>query len=563
MPFWFLLFAALSMTVIRSNIILDTSFDRLAQVPEDDSFYYLEPSWNFHTYGLYTFDGINPTYGWQPLWMLVITFISSLCDSKYQFLQYVMILSSFFYYMTAPLLYCLLYSNKSHRRLVYVFCILLLWVFNWRFTESFCTGKENALYAFLLVAFLLYHDRIRDRFSSEPHHTYVFGFFAGILFLCRINALVLLPIVLFSITVSNFRCSHEIWKGVLRFLTGYCVPVLSWGLYAVPAYGSLMPTSGVLKLGHSGYLAALKYLRPDKFVKSFSIFKDIVSEYIVYAEGSPRYRAVATLFLFAVLVVILAGAIHLVKTTSKTLKERDPRVVNKMIASPLFVLTALAFANLLATYTLLHGYFFFGRWYHVPEYLVAVIIVSHFFAHGLDVIDSHWPKIKHKIIIVAAMSLCCVIAIYPLYHRYRRGYYFVGYNSHTRSVLELRNQLLNLLGASEPIGVFNAGRYGYLLDPVVVINLDGLANSLEFAKSLSINHSNIWHYLKQWKVRYIMDEMTDDNTPRLQYWDMDTIIPPESYEVVLQSTNSITYAPWRVTLVKIKDSWLSNYNSHN
>ena len=43
---------------------------------QDDFYYYLKLGENFWKYGFFTFDGINTTNGFQPLWQLIIIVIS-------------------------------------------------------------------------------------------------------------------------------------------------------------------------------------------------------------------------------------------------------------------------------------------------------------------------------------------------------------------------------------------------------------------------------------------------------------------------------------------------------
>src|SRR4030067_294918 len=61
----------------------ELALDRL----EDDSFYYLQPAWDFAARRFFTFDGENPTYGFQPLWMLALTFQAAFVPDKIAFLR--------------------------------------------------------------------------------------------------------------------------------------------------------------------------------------------------------------------------------------------------------------------------------------------------------------------------------------------------------------------------------------------------------------------------------------------------------------------------------------------
>jgi len=61
--------------------ILESDYHALAVLTPDDSFYYLVPAWRFKTAGFFTFDGVHPTYGFQPLFMVLLTGLSAILGS--------------------------------------------------------------------------------------------------------------------------------------------------------------------------------------------------------------------------------------------------------------------------------------------------------------------------------------------------------------------------------------------------------------------------------------------------------------------------------------------------
>src|SRR5919108_5553721 len=71
---------------VRFFILSDFRYLALTRV-QDDSFYYLQPAWMFKETGQFTFDGETPTYGFQPLWMLLLTGLSFFAADKVAFLR--------------------------------------------------------------------------------------------------------------------------------------------------------------------------------------------------------------------------------------------------------------------------------------------------------------------------------------------------------------------------------------------------------------------------------------------------------------------------------------------
>ena len=53
----------------------------VTQAP-DDSFFYLRVAQWFWPAGEFTFDGVNPTYGYQPLWQLVLCALAPLLPDR-------------------------------------------------------------------------------------------------------------------------------------------------------------------------------------------------------------------------------------------------------------------------------------------------------------------------------------------------------------------------------------------------------------------------------------------------------------------------------------------------
>src|SRR5439155_23343645 len=75
----FSLLVVLGLIPLRAflNRIVKSDYLALAVSTPDDSFYYLLPAWRFITHGYFTFDGVQTTYGFQPLFMVLLTGLSA------------------------------------------------------------------------------------------------------------------------------------------------------------------------------------------------------------------------------------------------------------------------------------------------------------------------------------------------------------------------------------------------------------------------------------------------------------------------------------------------------
>ena len=73
---------------LQVNILLFTDIQILATTwIQDDSFYYWQAAWMFKDVGFFTFDGLNSTYGFQPLWTLILTALAYPSPDKVSFLR--------------------------------------------------------------------------------------------------------------------------------------------------------------------------------------------------------------------------------------------------------------------------------------------------------------------------------------------------------------------------------------------------------------------------------------------------------------------------------------------
>lgn len=73
----------------------------IATTLQDDSFYYLLPAWNVSRLGWFTFDGLTPCYGFQPLWELCLSALALVMPSREAFLRASLVLAALCYALTA------------------------------------------------------------------------------------------------------------------------------------------------------------------------------------------------------------------------------------------------------------------------------------------------------------------------------------------------------------------------------------------------------------------------------------------------------------------------------
>lgn len=201
------------------------SSDRFAlatSIP-DDRYYYFLPALNFWKYGFFTFDGVHPTYGFQPLWQLLLTVIGAVVPDREQLLRVGLFIPHILRALTAILLFDRgLNARRSAQDPPNVASGLLMVALYWGSIPLFfmwTNGKENALYGLLLVAMWRMLARMPDLSTREG---VALGVCGALILLTRITpASVLVVATVFAWIGLRSR-------GVFKwFVAGFVPPLMS------------------------------------------------------------------------------------------------------------------------------------------------------------------------------------------------------------------------------------------------------------------------------------------------------------------------------------------------
>lgn len=148
---------ALVIIALRLPVVFGPPAGLERQFINDDAFFYFKIAENIASGHGSTFDGINPTNGYHPLWMLVCTPIFSLAPlDRYLPLR---ILTFLLALLNAGNALYLLAFLKKIVSLGWAMLGVVLWAFHPEITlHTTFAGLETGLYAFFLLA-LLYHSQ--------------------------------------------------------------------------------------------------------------------------------------------------------------------------------------------------------------------------------------------------------------------------------------------------------------------------------------------------------------------------------------------------------------------
>lgn len=162
----------------------------------DDAFYYFKTAQNIAEGNGITFDGIAPTNGFHPLWMVICVPVFAL--ARYDLFLPLRVLAAVQILLNAASGYLLyeLFSEKISKTIAWITAIF--WMFFPQIHElTTKLGLETGLNAFMLIAFVYTLSRLSRKGSSEsrPHEFFVAGLCGAGLLLSRLDNIFLLLMV--------------------------------------------------------------------------------------------------------------------------------------------------------------------------------------------------------------------------------------------------------------------------------------------------------------------------------------------------------------------------------
>ena len=177
--FYFLVFLSLSVW-----FFLPIKY--LIHFTSDDSYFYLKTAWNFSKGMGSTFDGINLTNGYHPLWFLVLSAYYSILNlfgnlSPELILKFTFLITAFINLISIYLIYSILKKIDFVKPTTSIFIFYLLII---PFTLFYLIGLETQIFLviYLSLIFLLYKDEENNKRSDL-----LVGILCGLLFLSRID----------------------------------------------------------------------------------------------------------------------------------------------------------------------------------------------------------------------------------------------------------------------------------------------------------------------------------------------------------------------------------------
>ena len=464
----------------------------VANVLPDDAFYYFEIARNIVAGHGSSFDGVNLTNGYHPLWMILNLPAFAWFDGHLPPIQFLLLVSIGLNILMAVWLskiFSRFVESKPIKNL-----LLAVYLFNPFVLFETLNGLETALSLSLITLFIWWWLKVSDRPTTK--NFVLAGLIGGLMMLARLDNIFffvafilwvifaqlgdrLLPVITGqSRSVAKFRST---WRSnlqvVIVFALAAAVVISPWVIWNWLTFG-MVSTSAA----NTASLVVHGLVAQDNGEGIFVFLKTIVYMLELNWQTVLSMTSASGLWLLA-----LGAWLY-------WWWQSGFKISRQILISPLAFVTLGWFSMFLAN----AGFRSVGRgWYFVGFNLLVVILLSWFWhcAKGSDCLlpddSSRYPKlfpvIKGKSqFLVSGLLVLLLVFSYALDLK--------------REILNRYQPQLAMIEAAEwgnanlpegsVIGVFNAGVQGYLSEHRVV-NLDGLVNN---AAARAIAESELWSY---------------------------------------------------------------------
>lgn len=442
----------------------------LGNLLSDDSFYYFQIARNIAEGSGSTFDSVNLTNGYHPLWLIaILPFFYALSDgSVYDVvpIQGVLALSALLYVATGAVLLAII---RRYTKSAWVKAAALgFWFLNPFLLYQMLNGLETALSVFFIA--LLFLAGIRVAELPGTRRFIETGIVGGLMMLSRLDT------VFYFIGLLAYLVYRNGVRGSVRpvLISGIAATlvVAPWLLWNAVSFGTVMTSSSV-----ASTMVNHELIVQDHGPSWFQTFKAAV--YMTDREA----RAVVPFTGIPVVLFVLAGLCigWFLFGRGRTMLPRLPREipVELFIASG-FMLNFVANASI--------------RWTARPWYFIAInLLIAIWLGWFLEKLreEGYLNRFVASALVLASLFL-----------------FYVGWSKSLQDVAAPQRQMLETtqwmnenLPADALLGAFNSGIQGYFSTHRVV-NLDGLVNTEALA---ALQRKDVWGYMQDEGVEYLAD----------------------------------------------------------
>jgi hypothetical protein len=440
------------------------------RLTQDDGFYYFKIAQNLAAGRGSTFDGLHPTNGYHPLWLLVLTVLFALQPDPARALVAGALLQALLSAAAAALVYAAARLTLGRAGAL---AAALCW-FGLTYSVAL-SGVEFALHALLLAACACLFVRAATRGSWSHGTAAGLGILLALLTLARLDG-ALLAVLIAGTVLLRVR-----GRGAAPWLL--LAPTLAaLGAYAAvnaDAFGLPFPISGVVKRSWSAYLVAHD---PWSARGGWLAAKAAHAAWPFTHAGGWPLRA------------LLAGGLG--AAALALLPWERPALLaawKAQVLRPWAPFVAFAAAQYAAYLLLYHGLYSFTRWYYVAQPLLAALLLGAALEWlGGGAAAPRWRRVL-PVLACVALALATLRGVLRL----RQEQAGVREGPLHRAAAWARTHL----PPDARVGTWNAGIIGYLSQRQVV-NLDGLVNTRAYFEREQYDQCAYW---ERTGIGYLVD----------------------------------------------------------
>lgn len=460
--FYVLLAAA---TLYLLVFIAAADIERILSVIPDDAAYFFKIAENVARGAGETFDGLNRTNGYQPLWMYLLVPVYSVREAAPETLcRVALAVQTIMVAAAAALLYAWCTRFFPSRIVLVGGIVFLVFVF-----MSAVNGMESALLVTLLSVLVVVGWKMDIAAPGPVERDLLFGMVAGLVVLARLD-MVFLPVVV---------CSFCLWRGMKRgrdragcmrkgvvIGAGTALIVAPYLIRNHLVFGGMMPISGVLKTTFPRASLSL------------------------YAFSRMGIRDIAALLLAAgYLVWAIAGSVR--DARSGRGMRRDVAADPGYFRITVTVMSAAALLHFLHTALFMRWGVF--RWHFLFYSFVASLVICEAAKSLFSGRLLGRYRAAYAVCGVLLVAFCCIIAM----RRYGGG----SVKSWVAASYRAAKWAEENTGAADVFAMKDAGNFGYF-SRRSVISLDGVVNNTAYQDV--IRAGELGDYLAGKNVAYIV-----------------------------------------------------------
>lgn len=242
------MFAPIIFILFFSVFWLIVPVDYLIKFTSDDTYFYLKTALNFSLGNGSSFDGINPTNGYHPLWFFIISMlykilISSNINSEISLFKVVFVITSLISAFSLIVLYKIFSFNddqKSFKLPFYASALTLI-----PLNLFYLIGMEVQIFTLIFLSVIYFFLRLVKNSFNNHRDKYLLCSLFALLFLARVD---LYWYVVTAIVVFTFYSYRNKLKEVLNILIPSLLVFLAYVILSKIIFGTLYPISSKYKL---------------------------------------------------------------------------------------------------------------------------------------------------------------------------------------------------------------------------------------------------------------------------------------------------------------------------